>query len=65
LHIEYGQYLELLQKNYLIYLSLLEDAFAPDPYVAFEGSIKLAKSVGVPTEEILDTPDKIASYFLD
>ena len=65
LQIQYGEYLDLLQKDYSIYLSLLEDAFAIDPYISFKGSVELAKSVGVPTEDILDTPDKVVAYFLD
>ena len=65
LQIQYDKYISLLQKDYEIFVSLIEDAFSTDIYIAFEGSIRLAQNVGVPTEEILDTPDKVAAYFLD
>ena len=32
---------------------------------ALDGSVALAKYMGVPTGEILDSYDKITSYFLD
>ena len=45
-------------------MELLDKAFAPDIRVAFEGSIDLVKSCGVPVDEIVDSK-KIASYFMD
>ena len=43
-------------------MELLDRAFAPDIRVAFEGSIDLAKSCGVPVDEILDSKEIIASF---
>lgn len=40
-------------------------AFVPDVRLAFEGSIELAAACGVPIEEILDSKEKIDSYFMD
>lgn len=47
------------------YLGLLDRAFDPNPLVAFEGSINLARELGVPTEDILDTHEKAMAYFMD
>lgn len=47
------------------YLGLLDRAFAPDPVAALTGSVELAHTLGVPADEILDTPEKTAAFFLD
>ena len=47
------------------FLEILDRAFAPDVQLAFAGSVELARQMGVPGEEVLDTREKIASYFLD
>ena len=52
-------------KDMQIFMELLDKAFAPDISLAFEESIELAKSCGVPTDEILDSKDKVAAYFLN
>lgn len=44
---------------------LLSRAFAPDLATALIGSVELAGSLGVPADEILDTPEKTAAFFLD
>lgn len=62
---EYNDLVESLDTNLVTYLHLLEQAFAPDPATALLGSIELARSAGVPTEEILDSKEKTMSYFLD
>ena len=46
------------------YLALLDMALSPDPSEAFDGSIALAKSVGVPEDELLTTMDDIDDFFL-
>ena len=46
------------------YLALLENAMSPDPLEAFEGSISLAKSVGVPEDEVLASLEDIDDFFL-
>ena len=48
-----------------LYLSILDQAFSTDPRIAIAGSVELAKQMGVPCEEILDSKEKIDSYFLD
>ena len=47
------------------YMDVLAVAFVPDVLQALQGSAKLAKTMGVPTEEILDTREKVFSYFMD
>lgn len=39
LQIQYGEYISLLQKDYEIFLSLIEDAFSTDIYTAFEDQL--------------------------
>ena len=62
---EYSSFINALNENMKLFMSILDRAFAPNISEAFEGSISLAKEMGVPTEEILDTKEKIASYFTD
>ena len=62
---DYQQYIERLNKCYAEYMELLAGVFDPDIDKAFKGSIELAKHMGVPDEEILNTYDKIVSYFMD
>ena len=61
---EYKQTIDRLNDCFAIYIKLLSDAFDPDVEKAFDGSIRLARYMGVPAEEILDSYDKVASYFL-
>ena len=62
---DYHAYLCSMADGMRLYLDLLEQAFSPDVRQAYYGSIELAKRVGVPPEEILDTPDKIKAYFVE
>ncbi len=62
---KYKEFLNELSDNMTLFMSILDRAFAPDIRIAFEGSIQLAKQMGVPEEEILDTKDKVISYFMD
>ena len=62
---EYRSFTEQLAKNMEQFMDILDRAFSPDIRVAFTGSVELAKEMGVPTEEILDTREKVFSYFLD
>lgn len=62
---EYQEYIERLNNCYAEYLELLVAAFDPDIVRALDGSVAPAKYMGVPAEEILDSYDKIASYFMD
>lgn len=62
---QYAQYIEILNKELLNYLEIIEQLYSYNVMVAFDGSVKLAKSMGIPAEEILDTKEKISSFFLD
>lgn len=62
---QYQEFVDEIGKDTKLFMELLNRAFAPDIRVAFEGSIDLAKSCGVPVDEILDSKEKIASYFMD
>lgn len=62
---QYQAYLDQIEESMRLFMDILDKAFAPDVRIAFAGSIQLAKSVGVPSEEILDSKEKIASYFLN
>lgn len=62
---QYQRFVDEIGKDTKLFMELLNRAFAPDIRVAFEGSIDLAKSCGVPVDEILDSKEKIASFFMD
>ena len=62
---QYQEFVDEIGKDTKLFMELLNRAFAPDIRVAFEGSIDLAKSCGVPVDEILDSKEKIASFFMD
>ena len=62
---EYKGFINELNENMKLFMDILERAFSPDISEAFEGSVALAKEMGVPTEEILDTKEKVFSYFMD
>ena len=44
---------------------LIESAFEPGFRERLERSVKLAKEAGVKEEDILDTAEKIDSFFMD
>ena len=60
---QYKAYIRSVAEEMETFMQILDQAFVMDVHVAFEGSIKLARACGVPSEEILDTRDKIFSYF--
>lgn len=62
---QYGSFLENLSQNMNLFISILERAFSPDVRIAFDGSVELAIEMGVKTEEILDSKEKITRYFLE
>ncbi|MFD6357464.1 hypothetical protein [Nocardia tengchongensis] len=62
---EYQGILEKLDQSMSDYLGLLERAFSPDVQVALVGSVELAVTLGVASDEILDAEEKIDAYFLD
>lgn len=61
---EYSRCIELLNVGMANYFGLLERAFDPNPALAFEGSIALAREVGVADRDLLDTREKAAAYFM-
>ena len=62
---QYQEFVDEIGKDTKSFMELLDKAFAPDIRVAFEGSIDLAKSCGVPVDEILDSKEKLESFFMD
>lgn len=65
LETEYGNLLDSLNSGMASFIALLDRAFDPDPALAFEGSIALARELGVPDDQILDTREKAMAFFLD
>ena len=62
---EYHQYIQKMNLCFEKYMELLTAAFNPDVEKALDGSVTLAKHMGVSEDEILDNYNKIASYFVD
>lgn len=62
---EYQELIETLDASMSDYLGVLERAFSPDVRVALLGSIELAQGLGVASEEVLDSEQKVLAYFLD
>ena len=62
---QYQEFVEEMNREMEVYTEILERAFSIDIAVAYEGSVELAKACGVPTEEILDTQEKVQAYFLE
>lgn len=61
----YQKFVDEIGKDTKLFMELLDKAFVPDIHIAFEGSIDLAKACGVPVDEVLDSKEKITSYFMD
>ena len=61
----YRSSIDRMNAAFASYVDVLAVAFVPDVLQALQGSAKLAKTMGVPTEEILDTREKVFSYFMD
>ena len=62
---EYQELFEKLDASMSDYLGVLERAFSPDVEVALLGSVELARELGVASEEVLDSEEKVLAYFLD
>ena len=62
---EYEGLVEQLGASMTTYLEVLERAFSPDVEVALLGSVELARAVGVASEEVLDSEEKVVAFFLD
>lgn len=62
---QYRQYVRRLNLAMNEYFSILEDAFAVDCVQAFDGSIQLARYIGVSEDEILKTIEDLDEYILN
>lgn len=62
---EYQELVDQLDGAMSEYVELLGRAFSPDLRVALEGSVYLALELGVASEEVLDSNEKVMAYFLD
>jgi hypothetical protein len=62
---KYKQYVEHINLTMKEYFSILEDAFAVDCVHALEGSIQLARYIGVPEDEIRKSIAEIDDYILN
>lgn len=62
---EYQELIEKLDASMSDYLEVLERAFSPDVEVALLGSVELALALGVASEEVLNSEEKVLAYFLD
>ena len=61
---KYRQYIDELNKNLETYYGLLDRAFSPNYAEALEGSVALAASLGVPSEELLKSIPEIDAFFM-
>lgn len=62
---EFQNFIETINSNFGVYVNLVSQAFSPDVEIALNGSVNLAKIMGVPTDEILDCKEKIVDYFMN
>lgn len=62
---QYKDLVSKLDQAMFEYLGLIERAFSPDVELALIGSVELALHLGVSSEEVLDSEERIHSYFLD
>lgn len=61
----YQALIDKLDASMSDYLGVLERAFSPDVEVALLGSVELALELGVASDEVLNSDEKVLSYFLD
>lgn len=62
---DYQELIDQLDASMSDFLEVLERAFSPDVEVALLGSVTLALELGVSSEEVLNTNEKVIAYFLD
>lgn len=62
---EHQELLEALELTLTDYIDLLERAFSPDVEIALAGSVELAVELGVGSEDVLDSEEKVSAYFFD
>ena len=61
---KYLKYIDELNEGIRIYYDMLERAFSPNYTEALDGSVALAMSFGVPSEELLKSIPEIDDYFM-
>ena len=61
---EWRQHLDRLKADMEVFLSLVVEMASVDA-AACEASVALARRLGIPSEDILDTPEKARAYFMD
>ena len=61
---KYRKYIDELNEGLRIYYGMLEGAFSPNYAEALDGSIALARSFGVPNEELLKSIAEVDDYFM-
>ena len=62
---EWRQHLDRLKADMEVFLSLVVEMASVDAAAACEASVALARRLGIPSEDILDTPEKARAYFMD
>lgn len=62
---ELQQHLDQFKANVEVFLSLVVEMASVDAAAACEVSVALARRLGIPSEDILDTPEKARIYFMD
>ena len=62
---EWRQHLDRLKADMEVFLSLVVEMSSTDAVAACEASVALARRLGLPSEDILDTPEKVRAYFMD
>ena len=62
---EWQQHLDQLKTHMDVFLSLVVEMSSTDAVAACEASVALARRLGIPSEDILDTPEKARAYFMD
>ena len=65
LALQYQDFILGITEDLRIFMDILDRAFSPDIRLAFTGSVELAKRMGVPAEEIIDSRQKMLEYFLN
>lgn len=62
---KYCRYIDELNAGIRVYYGMLERAFSPNYDEALQGSVALAVSLGVPSEELLKNISEVDDYFLN
>lgn len=61
---KYRKYINELNEDLAMYYGILERAFSPNYAEALDGSVALAMSFGVPSEELLKSISEVDDYFM-